>query len=383
MIELCDRALCTGCQSCLNSCPKVCITMETESGYSVPSIDGKQCIGCGKCRTACPVLNPIALKTPDCVFAAVCLNETDYKASTSGGIATLLAKNIVRQNGVIYGAAFVNQALGVCHIRAESPADLERLRGSKYVQSVIGTTYRQVLTDLRDGRPVLFIGTPCQVAGLYGYLQTPFERLFTIDLICHGTPPYSFLKEHLEKRVKKYDQLNFRCNGKYKLSTSVCGVSNYKKDRFLDGYYLSFLKGISARQSCYSCRYATDSRCGDITLGDFWGYRGTYHTFPSDGKDGLSLVMLNSTKGKELFADCQKEMACEQRTLEEAIQGNKQLRHPSVPHRNREKFLALYQKKGFDYAANHSLYLERVVYGLLYLLEQVREKRNRRLEQSK
>ena len=383
MVELCDRALCSGCQSCLNSCPKGCITMENESGYSVPSIDDKQCVGCGKCRAACPVLNPIALKTPDCVFAAVCLNERDYKASTSGGIATLLAKNITQQNGVVYGAAFVNQALGVCHIRAESTMDLERLRGSKYVQSVIGTTYRQVLTDLRDGRTVLFIGTPCQVAGLYGYLQTPFERLFTIDLVCHGTPPYSFLNEHLSGRVGVYDQISFRHKGQFRLVAEWNKTPVYQQDRFLDNYYLGFLKGISYRQSCYSCRYATGSRCGDITLGDFWGYRGTYHTFPSNGKYGLSLVMLNSKKGKELFTDCQKDMACEQRTLEEAVQGNKQLWHPSVPHRNREKFLTLYQKKGFDYAANRSLYLERVVYGLLYLLEQVREKRNRCLEQSK
>lgn len=375
MMELCDRALCTGCQSCFNSCPKGCISLKMENGYLYPAIDDTQCIECGRCRESCPVLRPVEQKIPRRVFAAACLDLSDYKASSSGGMATLLGKKIILQGGIVYGAAFVNQKQGVRHVRVNSLEGLERLRGSKYVHSEIGTTYRQVAEDLKENRTVLFVGTPCQVAGLYRYLGTRTERLITIDLVCHGTPPYAFLREHLERRTKEYDQIIFRVGGEFRLVAEWNKAPAYTQDRFLDMYYLGFLKGLTYRKSCYSCEYATSSRCGDITLGDFWGYRGTYRAFPFEGKYGLSLVMLNSEKGQDLFENCQKEIACEERTLEEAVEGNTQLRHPANVHRNREKFLKLYKKRGFDYAAKQSLFLERMVYGVLYLVEQFQKNR--------
>ena len=211
MIQITEKSKCTGCHACVNACPKNCIGMVSdEEGFLYPEIRQTECVNCGKCEKVCPLLNG-KTKNPDALqigYAAYNKDETIRLKSSSGGIFTLLAEWIIQQGGVVVGAAMTEDCKSVQHTIAETIEDLENLRGSKYLQSTIGTIFKTVKKYLDSGRLVLFTGTPCQIGGLYSYLGKEYDNLYTQDLICHGVPSPLIWKNYVELRER-----GIRCFG--------------------------------------------------------------------------------------------------------------------------------------------------------------------------
>lgn len=367
MTQICDIKECTGCGACFNICPKKCISMlEDDFGFLYPNIDNTACVDCGMCQKVCPANTDVKYYNPKNVYAAVNKDDADYTTATSGGIATLFSRKVINENGVVYGAG-VTDEFRVEHIRVEAHNDIEKIKGSKYVQSVISDVFVKLKEDLESGRLVLFVGTPCQVAGIKSYLSKDYSNLILCDLVCHGVPSSKMLKEHLSgvNDIDKAEKVSFRDEEGFYLT--VFGKDNviYRKRNFRDVFYLGFLKGLIYRESCYSCKYARSERVSDITLGDFWGFDSEKGRFPVSTSKGLSLVMVNTEKGSSFFDKCKDNMIFVERTAQEAVAGNKQLRFPSVKHKNRNSFEKKYLSKGFKKAADRALWKERIVYGIL------------------
>ena len=350
-MKICDNAKCTGCFACMNICPKGAISVQMDKlGKTIPQIDSKMCVSCGACQKVCPENHPVEQKRPVYTYAVWSKNENDVKYSSSGGAAAVFGRFVLRQDGVVFGSASMDGTIK--HIKVESENEMEMLRGSKYVQSEIGYSYREVKNELDTQRKVLFIGTPCQVAGLKNYLHKDYENLFTIDLVCHGTPPISYLHEHLVNVLRKneeWEKIAFRGEYDYSLTVEYGKKILYQRKKEQDTYFKAFLDGLICRDNCYICRYSCPKRVSDITVADFWGIDRTSLKCPYNGK--ISLVLSNTEKGNTFFQKCENEFFWEKRTLEEAMnpeQGN--LLHPSMPHKDRDKFVNNYVKYGFEKA---------------------------------
>ena len=331
MIEnICDIEKCTGCTTCQSVCPTNSILMrEGNGGHVYPSISNS-CIDCGKCIKNCPVNKEIELLTPLLTYAAWAKDSEEHATSTSGGVAAVLTNWYLENGGVVYGCASLPQGK-IEHVRVAKKSDAHLLKGSKYVQSHIGETLVSVKKDLKEGYKVLFIGLPCQVAGLKNYIGE-HPGLLTIDLVCHGVPSQKLLFDYLDElgiSREKIDLVRFRDSEGYNLTIFSGGKELYRKSHLSDLYYLAFFDNLSFRSSCYKCRYATEKRCGDITLGDFWGL-GKKREFNHDPKGNVSLVFVNSRKGNELIDSASSQLELVLRDLSEAVAGNRNLRHSSA-----------------------------------------------------
>lgn len=370
MENICNKEECFGCYACYNICPKQAISMvEDDYGNLIPIIDGAKCVDCSVCRDVCPSLKQSDFSLPIHTYAAITNDLSDYKTSTSGGIATAFSRQILKKGGAVYGAAVMNE-LNVQHIRVDSEENLEMLQGSKYVQSTIGDSFKKVQKDLKAEKKVLFIGTSCQVDGLLNYLKQEYENLITVNLICHGTPANRLLKEHIKYVLPNHvndDTVKFR--GLKGCCLQIINKDNvkYQKEFFKDSYFAGFMRKLFYRNACYSCKYAQQERVGDITIGDFWGFNQS-EPFISDISYGLSAVLVNTKRGEKFFEDCKEYLLYQERTLEEVVAGNPQLRSPSKKHRNYDKFRKIYRKYGFEKAAHKSLWVDMLGYKLLFLI---------------
>jgi len=255
---------------------------------------------------------------------------------------------------------------GISHIRVESADQLFLLQGSKYVHSHIKSTYIQAKEDLRMGKQVLFTGTPCQIAGLKSFLKKDYENLLTVDLVCHGVPSQRLLFDEIKDYDYSRNLVSFReLEGMFlKISSPESGNLVLRKTVYKNLYYTGFLKSLFYRDSCYTCPYADSVRCSDITIGDFWSL-GKNTPFTGDVSKGISVVLLNTQKGEAFWEETREEFFSEERPFEEAIQGNTNLRRPSIPHKNREKFFELYPRVGYKKAMKKVLINDRVKY-LIY-----------------
>lgn len=367
-MEICDKNNCAGCFACYNACAVGAITMQEDTiGHIYPNVNDALCINCGLCKKVCPVNMPIAQVEPEKVYASWALDETARLASTSGGLAHHFAKKMIEAGGIVYGCSSYLQNEQVAHIRCENLEQIEALKGSKYVQSFILDTYTQCKQDLLAGRNVLFIGLPCQIAGLKSFLRKEYAQLITIDLICHGVPPQKLLLEHLEKIGIKPYKVSFREPEGYYLTVENKEGERKRIHSFDDLYYVAFHSQLCYRESCYQCPYAKPERVSDITLGDFWSL-GKEVPFVHSQKNGVSVCMVNTNKGNEFLSSCEG-LFLEERTLTEAVKGNHNLRQPSKSHKNREKFLKIYSKKGFDKATKSILRKTIFKYKVLKLLQ--------------
>lgn len=327
---ICDIKKCTACGACLNACPKQCISYKKNYlGHLYPTINRKKCINCHICSKVCQVNHPWPLNAPLTSFAGIHKNLKDYKSSTSGGAATAFAQKIISEGGVVYGCAW-NTNLTVEHIRLDDLDDVERLKGSKYVQSKISSTLLiKLKEDLKLGRKVLFIGTPCQIAGVKSFLRKDYDNLFLVDLICHGVPPLDLLQKHVRHIVGTLEnvKVSFRDENGMCLTVKRNGNVLYKKhlwlERYQDSYYNSFIDGYIYRDSCFTCRYATAKRVSDITIGDFWGLK---DDFKVKHEYGCSCILPITDKGMKLVKTSS--LNIYERTIQEAVLGNSQLRAP-------------------------------------------------------
>lgn len=345
---------CTGCGACYNKCPVNAITMEYDAeGFLFPKVsDG--CINCGQCVNVCPVIHPLALNEEPESYAVWAEDNVRLKSS-SGGMFTLMADYVLKNKGVVCGAAYTADYQFVHHIWAENKDELLPLRGSKYVQSDTELTFRQAQEYLKQGRIVLYTGCPCQIAGLYNYLGKEYDNLYTADLVCHGsnsvTAYQSFIKEF--SGGKEIEKVDFRDKKYYSWSTPTVIYlkdGSVKKAAWNEGmWYKGFLDGIINRQNCYNCPYAREERLADITMADCWQVHRINPAY--DDRKGTSLVLVNTEKGRKLFDILKKDMKlCEPVPLQEMRKYNGQLRGPTIKHPSRKFFFSHLEQLGYHKA---------------------------------
>ena len=355
-----DKEKCYGCGACEKVCPKKCVEMqEDEEGFLYPEINISNCTNCDLCRKCCPNKNlfikKVLLKEPN-IYAVLNIQDKERENSSSGGAFPLFAYEVLKQKGIIFGATF-NKDFVVIHQEAQNEKEMQVFRGSKYVQSNLKDTYIKAENYLKQNRKVLYTGTPCQIAGLYSYLKQDYENLYTMDLICHGTPSPKVFKDYLQyiKKNNTIKEINFRDksfgweNSKIRI-TFEQGVA-YIESKEKDIFYQLFLKNYILRPSCHECKFTKINRESDITIGDYWGVN-KHKPHMNDGK-GTSLVIVNSKKGKEFFDLIKNNFTFEECTKNEAMQYN--LQNPSIANENREVFFKFYKLDGFERATNKVL----------------------------
>ena len=357
MIELCQEKDCTGCSACYNICPQQCIEMvKNEEGALVPNIDKRKCTNCQLCVKICPENNKVEFYNPLKVYASWSLDEKIRKNSSSGGLAYEIYKHILENGGVAFGTKF-NEKMELEHTKATTLEQVKEFCGSKYVQSHIRKSYTEVKKCLKENKKVVFVGTPCQISGLKNFLKnTDTKDLLTIDLICHGVPPQKYLKDYIEwlHLSKKVDDISFRGKNNWNFTAYCKNEIIYKKQSKEDAYYRAFLEGLFYRENCYHCKYARKERVSDITLGDFWGL-GQKVPFEYLTKEGVSVILVNTDKGNKVIEKLKTRIFIEERTIEEAVEGNAQLKQPSKKHKNTEEFKQLYMQQGFYKALEKSM----------------------------
>lgn len=354
MISLADKQNCTGCMGCLQICPMKCITVrEDDIGNLYPYIDRDSCIECGSCEKVCPEISinrKDCFKKPDQAYAVWSLNTNSRSASTSGGAAAEFYESALNQGYWICGVKYEEQ-YHVRHILTKERKDISAFRQSKYVYSETEDIYRQIKNLLQKKEKVLFISLPCKVAGLYSFLGGKREEnLLTVDIVCHGTPSYAQLMEHIKKvATLNQGKLTFRKNNEYIFEVTDNNKTLYSKIGRQDNYLAAFLEGLNYRPSCYNCSYARPERISDITIGDFWGI-GVEIPWNHPYTGSISAVLINTEKGKEFWNECSDSFFAEERSVEEAVKGNAQLNHPTTVHPKRAEFETLYKQKGFEEA---------------------------------
>ncbi len=338
MINILENKNCCGCNACVQRCPKHCITMQEDcEGFLYPKLDKTLCIDCGICEKVCPVINQANPRNPLEVYAAKTLDEEIRIQSSSGGVFTMLAEQTIDKGGVVFGAGF-DKNWEVEHQYTETKEGLAAFRGSKYVQSRIGETFQQAETFLKQGREVLFCGTPCQIAGLRLFLRKEYDNLLKVDFICHGVPSPGVWRTYLQEVITRpqgvagkntvLSSLNsmpeiagisFRDKRlgwkKYGLSIRYAApkeaaensvyqsdISNTAFQMHSDNVFMrGFLNNIYLRPSCYSCPAKNGKSQTDITLGDYWGVYKFHNNIDDDM--GTSAVLINSLKGKKFYSD--------------------------------------------------------------------------------
>lgn len=346
MPTLAKASACTGCSACANICPHGAISIGPDkSGFLMPTVDESKCVECKLCEKACPIVNDTNLKHPEVKEVYAFWDNRTRTESSSGGAFSAIARWVMEQGGVVFGAAW-QEGFNCRHISCDNVEGLSALRGSKYLQSEIGKTFAEAKKALTEGKYVLFTGTPCQIAGLRSFLRKPYDKLLTVDIVCHGTPSNELFKNYINKLKKEYPKYaqadgfefrNLRCWGyapslkiRNKFSKELTGVPNL--------YMAAFKRSATARESCYDCQFNGLSRVGDITIADFWGLGALGTPFKHDVSKGVSLVLLNSEKGREVFSEL-KDCFVEKREVQEAVKLNHNLVGSSRRPADREEII--------------------------------------------
>lgn len=349
MIEIKEKKSCCGCFSCLQRCPKKCISFyEDEEGFLYPKVNLDLCIDCGLCENVCPVLHQSKEKVPIAVYAAKNPDDQIREQSSSGGIFTLLAEYTIDRRGVVFGVKW-NESFEAVHAYTETKDGLADFRGCKYVQSQVGETYKQTMHFLQQGRQVLYSGTPCQIAALKLFLGRDYDNLITVDIICHGVPSPGvfrwYLSEELSQLAKsrinekkvyrlssqipvipksteiaksygvKIKDIRFRDKSKgWKRYSFVISYNRYNNvlGKSVDGNLISysktfdnnmfmkgFLRDLYLRPSCHFCPAKSGKSGADITIGDYWGIKGVLPEFDDD--KGVSAITVNTVKGQRVL----------------------------------------------------------------------------------
>lgn len=298
---------CCGCSACSSVCSKGCIKMQPDmEGFEYPQIDIDKCVGCHLCEEVCPFLNEKGELTPMIDYAALNIDEEIRGNSSSGGVFYSIAEKVLLQKGIVFGAQF-DEHWSVMHTYIEDMDELPKYMGSKYVQSHMGGgNYKKVRDFLHEGRYVLFSGTPCQIAGLKSYLKKDYEKLLTIDFICHGVPSpkvwYKYVSEL--SSIKHIGNISFRdkSEGWSHFSLKIDDKKSneiYKSIFQNDPYMQLFLNNYILRPSCYDCKVRKGKSGSDITLADFWNIQ---NVMPEKYDDkGISLVLCNTEKGRKIL----------------------------------------------------------------------------------
>lgn len=359
MIGNMKKSECCGCGACYNICPKKAIEMiEDEEGFKYPKINEEKCVKCGLCEKICPSLNSQITSRENVEIKTIGTYSNDLENrnnSSSGGIFSELARYIIEEkNGVVYGAGF-DEKFKVIQQEISETKNLEKLRGSKYVQSDTLETYSEVKEYLEKGKYVLYTGTPCQIMGLKSYLRKPYDRLYTCDIICHGVPSPKVFRKYIYEMENEYQSkvtsISFR-NKKYgwnifsmkiEFENGKEYIAKLTEDKFMQG----FLKNIYLRPSCYKCKFSTLPRNADISIGDFWGVEKKYEEFRDD--KGTSILLLNTNKGYEIFDKIKSKVYYKENCdLEFAIENNPCICGHVEETKTRKNFFKKLDEESFD-----------------------------------
>lgn len=356
--ELAATSRCTGCAACMASCGNGAILMRSDDkGFLHPCVNLSKCTGCGKCSSTCPELNEaISPCSPASVYACW---DTDFERrmqATSGGVFMRLAEFVLNQGGSVCGAIF-DEGLAVHHVVTREHAVVEKMRGSKYVQSNVGLALEKCAELLRADEFVLFTGTPCQVAAMRQIAaRIRTGRLLSVDVLCHGAPSPLFWESYLEYRESENGSKAMHAWFRKKTpSWTVFSLElDFKTEHRLhawctteDLFLRAFLGDYISRSCCHSCRYVGPERVGDITLADFWGYISETRADRNDEK-GISLVMLNTAEGEGAFSKIAANLKIVHKTLEEAQRGNVPLRKAIPCNLRREEFWKAFYAGGIE-----------------------------------
>ena len=300
---------CTGCGLCANVCSRDAILMVwSKEGFLIPQVNTDACINCGLCAKQCIAQEEKQEYTDDVesvtAWGGWNNNEATHLQSSSGGIFTALAEQVLKAGGCVFGVVWQDKYTAVFD-KAEQMEDLARMRGSKYTPAVPGKVYQNVQTELRTGRQVLFSGTPCQVHALKKYLRKPYDNLLTIDIVCHGAPSHLILEKYVQEKEsstgKTIDHVSFRDKPegwiRFHVTCHYTDGSTSSAPLDEDLYMRLFLSDKALNKVCYNCPYAHIPRQGDITLGDYWGVQRFHPDWPID--KGISAILANTQKGNQ------------------------------------------------------------------------------------
>lgn len=357
MIQIKKSEDCCGCSACAEACGHNAITMIPDKwGLLYPVVDQSYCVDCGLCDKVCPMLNPCVAREPLVSYAFKHRDDEVRRNTSTAGAFVAFSRQILAEGGVVFGAAF-DDDFSVKHQFVEDEQGLWKLVGSKYLQSRMGTCYKDCKQLLHDGRKVLFSGTPCQIAGLKGYLRKEYENLLCVDLICHGVPAPGIWQKYLHYQQQKMSQemgkslfinkVNFRNKSRgwsaYSLSLSLSLSDSdghvYEippRDWREDVFMRSFLRHLNMRPSCFHCRFRNQRSGSDITIGDFWGFEQAHPKAEND-QIGINAVMANTQKGVSFLKSI--DFDGFESSYEKIKRGNMQLVRSHRPHINRKKFL--------------------------------------------
>lgn len=359
-MEICSISACTGCMMCADICPKEAIHFEINpQGFWYPKVDDALCVHCNGCVESCPVNIQKKNDKTSTIRAMWNKAEEERVQATSGGTFIPLAETVLAENGVVYGAGF-DEEDRVCHQRIDSIQKLYKLRGSKYVQSCTKGIYNNVRADLENGRKVLFSGTPCQVSALRSFLKKDYSNLVCIDVVCHGVPSPKVFQDYLNYMNQQYDSKPTAICFRYKnpgwsvfsMKIDYENGKSYEASKFQDPFLNLFLAGkglgdLVLRPSCFECRFTSPERSGDLTLGDFWGIK-ALNKSQADQEKGVSIVLVNSAKGKALLDCITPRMEIRKKDWEDALRSNQSFVRPWAKPERYETFWKDYGEMPFS-----------------------------------
>lgn len=380
MDQICKPTECTGCSACYNACGCCAISMiENNEGFLKPQINQDKCVDCGRCVKVCPANNDLPLYLPTESFACHAKDVEEQLTSSSGGVASMISRVFIENDGVVYGC-MMSTGYKAYHTRVDKLKDIDQLKGSKYVQSNIGTIYRDVRKDLMNDKRVLFIGTPCQVSGLKFYLSKEYDNLYTLDFVCHGVPSQRILDGAISSLSKSHNldgtRLQFRFKEQHKKSVDhiFCKGADAKSREyksifslhFVDGqgtvryserypfskYITGYLTALFYRESCYVCRYAVPKRISDLTCGDFM--ESEIEKLLPGGHRKISMLCVNTIKGKYLFESVKNSLEVISVDYSKVVECHNQLHHPMPRNPKRQVFMDSFVSYGFEEAMNVS-----------------------------
>lgn len=342
MEKVLDRNRCMGCSACMNICPVGAISMiRDEEGFLHPEIDQSKCIKCGACKKTCPVINTHENETINECYACYSKDDELKSKSSSGGIFGEVSNLVLENRGIVIGAAF-DENNKLKHIAITKKEDLKLLQGSKYLQSDLKNMFKYIKENV-NSKLILFVGTPCQVAGLKASLRQEFDNLITMDIICHGVPSpklfdnyVEYLESHEKEQLVNY---NFRDKKTgWDTYSNTATFKSKKKTQYANenDYMKLFLSDNALRKSCYNCNFKLGNKYSDITLGDFWGIKNVKAEMYD--KKGVSAVVINTLKGKKMFEEITNNLVYEKCSINDIVKYNPSLKISSKRPIGRDTF---------------------------------------------